>query len=147
MTIKTVFTNSLKDCNYVFLNGKVAHFINGVYLTDIESEIKELENEIKAFHPHIGQDSDISKRTVDTTNIDPLAGIKAAAIEEYLKSKASSEDSVTQLKTISEVDCNKETKDMGSTASIDQLKNRLNFGNSSTVAGATSGSSSSKSNS
>lgn len=90
MAIKQVFISSLGNSKYIFTNGKEANFINGEYSTDIESEIADLENQIKAGHPHIGRN--IAKLTVDTDSMDPIEDIKRRAIEEYVaKQKAASD--------------------------------------------------------
>lgn len=90
MTHKNLFLSSLKNCKYLFKNGKEAHFISGEYLTDIKSEIDELEEEVKLKHPHIY--TDLDKLTVDTTKLDPLEEIKKKAVEEYLAAQSKAVD-------------------------------------------------------
>ena len=89
MAIKQVFYCAMPSCNYLFKNGKPAIFINHEYLTDIKSEIEELDAEIAIGHPHIKRDE--LKKEVDDTKLDPLAAVKAQAIREYLAAQASTD--------------------------------------------------------
>ena len=81
-----LFKSSLASCQYHMKSGKTLHFKNGKYATDQEDEIAELEAEVKARHPHIFVDSGEASIT-ELAYRDPLAGIKARAIEEYLASQ------------------------------------------------------------
>ena len=141
MAIKHVFLNSLNFCKYIFASGKEANFISGQYLTSDPAEIEELTREAGMGHPHISIPTDEAKRTIDTTITDPLIAIKAKAVAEYLAAQAAAAlDPVTQLKTSSGTDEADKPKEMGNTASLDELKSRLNMSNSSTVAAAMAGS-------
>jgi len=111
MAIKRVFHCAMPSCNYLFKNGKPAIFINHEYLTDIQSEIDELEAEIAYGHPHISIDA--AKKEVDDTKLDPLSAVKAQAIKEYLAAEAAKDT----------------TKDMGSS-----IPEKLNVSNSGNVA-------------
>ncbi len=144
MSIKSVFLATMNSCKYIFLSGKEANFINGVYYTDVVSEIKELENEIFAGHPHISQSPDLAKRTIDTDTFDPLAAIKAKGVAEYLAAQAAAAaDPVTQLQPpANQLDVTEPKRDMGNTMSLDSLKAKLNTANSDTVGAAMAGSSS-----
>lgn len=62
MTIKRVYKNTLLDSQYLFRNGKSAHFQAGRYETNDELEIAELDAEIKAGIPHIYIDKNDSVR-------------------------------------------------------------------------------------
>lgn len=84
------FCANLPSCKYIFKSGKVANFVGGKYVTTIDSEIAELEEEIKFGHPHIFVDA--NERTVESEKADPLAAIKKKAIEEYLAAQAKAVD-------------------------------------------------------
>lgn len=90
MAIKKVFKSKIQSCNYVFKSGKQASFIAGKYLTDIDTEIEELEAEIKSGHPHIFIDA--NEKEVDTEKLDPLEEIKRKAIAEYLEAQKKAVD-------------------------------------------------------
>lgn len=59
MAILQIFKSKVSSVSYFFKNGKQAAFINGKFITDIESEIEELMTEIgeigsdKSKHPHL----------------------------------------------------------------------------------------------
>lgn len=53
MAIKRVYKNTMLSSQYIFKNGKAAHFTNGRYSTDDAQEIFELDAEIKLGVPHI----------------------------------------------------------------------------------------------
>lgn len=80
--VKTLhlFQSNLQSHNFVFKNGTVAHFIRGVYTTDIESEIDELNAEIKARHPHIFIDP--NRVTIAADELDPMSALKKKLKEE-----------------------------------------------------------------
>lgn len=80
--VKNLFFSTFPSCSYVFRNGKPAHFIGGKYSTAIESEIKELEEEIAAGHPHLYINE--QQRTISAADEDPIEQIKKKAIAEYL---------------------------------------------------------------
>lgn len=84
------FCSNLPSSKYVFRSGKVANFVRGQYLTTIQSEIDELNNEIELGHPHISIDP--KEKTVDSMHADPLAKIKKQAIEEYIAAQAAAID-------------------------------------------------------
>jgi hypothetical protein len=84
MSIKNRYFSRVPSIKYIFKNGKEAAFIGGVFDTDFESEIVELDAEIKSGHPHIFTDA--SQLTVDSEQVDPIEEIKKRAIAEYLAS-------------------------------------------------------------
>lgn len=53
MSIKRVYHNTMLNSQYLFKNGKAAHFTNGRFATDVASEISELDAEIVNGVPHI----------------------------------------------------------------------------------------------
>ena len=89
-TIKHAFQCSLGYSRFTLSKGKDVHFLNGEYLTDIQSEIDELNTEVANGHPHITVNPD--RVTVDTKFVDPLEAIKAKAIADYLANQAASLD-------------------------------------------------------
>ena len=86
VTIKRVFKSRVPFCKYIFKGGKEAPFIAGRYLTDIKSEIEELEAEVEAKHPTIYIDS--AEKEVNTAKLDPIEEIKRRAIAEFIASQA-----------------------------------------------------------
>lgn len=66
-------------------NGNRIRFVGGVYMTDNESEIKFLDEQIRAGHQmiYIKQGHTV----VDADALDPLAAIKKKAVEEYLENQ------------------------------------------------------------
>ena len=75
---------------YVFKSGQLAVFIGGVYRTNVETEINELNAEIRA---GIGAIWTIpGQEVVDSDDIDPMAVMKRKIIADYEKEKARSLD-------------------------------------------------------
>lgn len=72
------FESTMLSCRHVFSNGKVAHFINGVFRTNLEGEAEELKAEVKAKNPYLSY-----RGVVTADDFDPLARIKKQAVEEY----------------------------------------------------------------
>lgn len=89
-----VFHNSLVNCRYTFKNGKDANFLGGTYATDIQSEIAELNKEVKSGHPHIYVKPD--ELTIDTTFVDPMEAIKAKIRAELLAEQAAAAANKTE---------------------------------------------------
>lgn len=138
MALKQVFLNSLRNCKFILRNGKECNFINGMYFTDSADEIDELQYEISQGHPHLSQDADKSKREVDT-NADPLKTIKEAAIAEYLANQKVLEANQDETKTTLNDPLPKDPealKDMGTSMSLQALKDRVTMTNSSSIAGS-----------
>lgn len=121
MAIVRVFKSRVPFCKYLFKNGKEANFIGGVYTTDIETEIEELDTEIKLKHPTLFIDASDKER--DTEKIDPLDEIRRKAVADYLAGVAAATN---------------KSNDRGTTE-----QGRLNVANSSTIAEASAGSDSS----
>lgn len=92
--IARVFKSVIGTCSFPFLNGKMAHFINGKYLTDNKQEIQWLEDEVNSEppHPHIFIDPNEIEINI---NADPLEAIKKKAIAEYLAAQAKSQNNAT----------------------------------------------------
>lgn len=86
MAMLRVYKATFNSLNYLFKNGKPAIFVSGRFCTDVESEIKELDEEIAQKHPHIFIDS--NEREVDSTALDPMANLRATIIAEYLAKEA-----------------------------------------------------------
>jgi hypothetical protein len=90
MTIQTLFKSNQLSSNYIFRSGKVANFVHGRFSTDMQSEIDELESEIKLGHPNIFKDS--KEATIDTEKLDPLWRIKENIRAEILADIAKNND-------------------------------------------------------
>lgn len=87
MSTLRVFKATLPSVNYIFKNGKPAIFVQGVYTTDVVSEIEELDAEIAARHPHIFIDA--AMREIDSSAVDPIAALREKIIAEYKATMAS----------------------------------------------------------
>lgn len=90
MSTSNQYFSNIPACRYVFKSGKVAEFMSGKYLTAIDSEIAELEQEIKEGHPHI-----FIKKGHETADNDPLAGLKQKIINDYIASQQKAEKEAT----------------------------------------------------
>lgn len=86
MAIKNAYFSTLASCRYIFKNGAEAPFINYVFYTNDETQIKELDAEIAAGNNMIYTKPE--QLTVDTSKLDPLQAIKDAAIKEFLENQA-----------------------------------------------------------
>lgn len=86
MSTLKVFKAHLPSINYIFTNGKPAIFVQGVYRTDSEWEILELEREIKLGHPHLYIDP--LETEVDSEMIDPMNALRHKIIAEYKAEEA-----------------------------------------------------------
>ncbi len=80
-TLKKQFKSHLLSSKYIFKNGKEANFIGGVFLTNVEHEVSELQNEIELGHPHIYVD--LNALEVDTKYVDPMEALKAKHFAEF----------------------------------------------------------------
>jgi hypothetical protein len=83
MSIKEKFKSTIGPQQYLFKNGKAAHFELGVYLTDVPEEISELKKEIKNGMPYIYQDPEDA--IVDTTLQDKIRAAQADAVKRVIK--------------------------------------------------------------
>ena len=81
-----VYKSAIPHINYIFKNGKLAVFTNGVFRTDIEGEIQELETEIKLGHPHIYVDA--AEKIIDSEMVDPMNALRHKIIQEFLAKQA-----------------------------------------------------------
>lgn len=90
MSTLRVFKSTIPSINYIFKNGKPAIFQVGVFRTDIEWEIKELEAEIAAGHPHIYIDE--KEREIDSEMVDPMNALRAKIIAEFLEQQKKATD-------------------------------------------------------
>lgn len=82
-TEKNLFKSQFTSHRYIFKDGKTAAFIDSKYLTDVESEIEELNHEIKLGHPTIYVDPD--QVTIDPKDLDPLNAIRKSLREEIMQ--------------------------------------------------------------
>lgn len=65
---------------YAFRSGKTVHFLNGMYATESETEIKELTEECKSGHENYYIDS--AQTTIESEMMDPMAILIARIREE-----------------------------------------------------------------
>lgn len=122
MAILHVFKSRIPSCKFLFKNGKEANFIGGRFMTDVQSEIDELQAEVTLNHPHIYVDSAEAK--VDSEKLDPLEEIRKKAVADYLAKQAAAVAT---------------SNDRGSTAQGGKLEG---IANSATIASGAAGSSS-----
>jgi hypothetical protein len=120
MSIKAVFKSSLPNIQYLFKNGKSAAFIGGAYYTDVESEIKELQDEVTNRHPIIFIDP--AQSQIDSADLDPMSVLKKKFYAEFLAQQAAAVQ---------------KDRDMGTTSQTGVLQG---IANSTTIAEAMSGS-------
>lgn len=95
----TVFKSQAPVMGYCFRNGKVIHFVNGIYATSSKEEIAELTTECENGHPNYYIDAEQTK--IDSEMLDPMAALRARIREEE------------RAKLIAATD---PTRDMGTTA-------------------------------
>lgn len=93
-TEKHEFQNTAGSVQYLFKNGKSAHFIGGLYYTDIPYEIAELNKEIEEGNPFIH-----FIRTVDTDGLNPLAVLRAKHFAEFTLMQAKAIDKNNNMGT------------------------------------------------
>lgn len=74
---------SIPSCKYFFKDAHPAYFVEGRFATQDETEIAELDAEIKAKHPHIYIDS--NETEADAAVQDPMSALKKKIIAEYVK--------------------------------------------------------------
>ena len=96
------FKCNIPSSRFVFKSGKVAHFNCGIYNTESQKEIDELNAEVAEGHPHITAAGEITAE-----QLDPMSALRAKIIEEY---KASAERA------------NNPNNDMGSTSTDSNQK-------------------------
>lgn len=82
---KQAFRNNVKHSKYIFRNGKVANFVDGVYVTTVEWEVEELMKEVKARHPHIHL---MDGKDIPQTADEAREALRAKIIAEHEATKA-----------------------------------------------------------
>lgn len=80
MSMLRLYKSYLPTVNYILGNGKPAIFIEGRYATEVESEIAELDNEVRLKHPHIYIDD--AEKEVDSVKVDPIEALTTRIREE-----------------------------------------------------------------
>lgn len=81
-TILNIYKSHLASVNVIMPNGKVLHFVNGVYRTSFPDEVAFLNAEVAARHPHIWIDP--MEETVDSELVDPMAMLRHTIEQEIL---------------------------------------------------------------
>jgi hypothetical protein len=84
--VYSVFKNRIPSCTFVQKNGNVISFVEGTYRTTKQDEIDEITAEINAGHPHMYIDP--NQKTIQSDQLDPLAGLRTRIIAEYLAAQA-----------------------------------------------------------
>lgn len=97
MATLRVFKCTIPSVNFIFANGKAAIFQYGVYRTNMEWEISELEKEIAAGHPHIYIDA--AEREIDSEMVDPMNALRAKIIAEYVAAQEAAIDPSNDMGT------------------------------------------------
>jgi hypothetical protein len=82
MSLVNVYKTRVNNSRYVFSNGTVATFRGDTFITEDESEIAQLDNEIRLKHPSIYQEP--GQRGIDPKTLDPMEIFKEKIIAEYL---------------------------------------------------------------
>ncbi len=77
-----LYKSSILSCKMHTQSGKELNFVKGRYATGNEAEIKFLDAEVEAGHPHIYVDKGESE--VDSVQVDPLTAIRAKAVADYI---------------------------------------------------------------
>lgn len=90
MSLVNVYKTRVNNSRYVFSNGTVATFRGDTFITDDESEIAQLDNEIRLKHPSIYEDP--RQRGIDPKTLDPMEIFKEKIIAEYLTKVASAQN-------------------------------------------------------
>ena len=74
------FHSTFPTAKYIFKNGEIAQFQNGIYLTENPLKIEELTEEIKLGNPYLFVGD---KAVVTAEDMDPLAALKKKIIAEH----------------------------------------------------------------
>lgn len=121
MALKQVFKSQVISCRYIFgdegpSKGKVAPFVNFMYLTNVPEEIAELNKQIE-LTPHglIYRDPDFLETDSDA---DPIAEFKAKVIAEYEANKQRALDAAKNTSTSTSNGVNPLTSAMSNEANI-----------------------------
>ncbi len=77
-----LFKSNLKSCQYIFKDGSVAYFTNGIYTTSDDEKAAQLQNEIKKDHPHLS--IEVGREKVAADELDPVSVLKKKLKAEIL---------------------------------------------------------------
>ena len=81
-----LFKSNIPSSRYIFKDGTVANFTQGIYTTSIQEYIKELDTEILKGHPHISRESGRAQVSLD--ELDPVSVMKKKLKAEILAEMA-----------------------------------------------------------
>ena len=81
-----LFKSYVPSIQFVFKNGKLAHFRDGRYATKVESEIQELTEEINNGHPTFYIDSNEEETTQEF--LDPMDELRKKFYKEFKEAAA-----------------------------------------------------------
>lgn len=90
MSLVNVYKTRVNNSRYVFSSGTVATFRGDTFITEDESEIAQLDNEIRLKHPSIYQEA--GQRGIDPKTLDPMEIFKEKIIAEYLAKVAAAQN-------------------------------------------------------
>lgn len=105
MSIKRVYKASIGSSQYLFANGKSAHFVDGRYETDIADEIQELDEQINKYRvPHIFIDPNDATRDTGLEDFlrEKQKQATVAAIKEYEEKQAAKAANPDELPEVPE---------------------------------------------
>lgn len=77
-----LFHSTMKSCRYIFKDGTAANFVNGKFVTTMDSQIAELQDAIAKRHPHIFVKT--GEETVDYDIADPIAALRKKLFAEFM---------------------------------------------------------------
>jgi len=81
-----LFKSHIPSVQYIFTNGKIAHFKEGRYATRIQSEIEELTTTCEAGHPTFYIDN--TEAETDKEFLDPMSELRARFFKEFQEAAA-----------------------------------------------------------
>lgn len=81
-----LFKSHVPSIQFVFKNGKLAHFRDGRYATKVESEIQELTEEINNGHPTFFIDQNEAETTQEF--LDPMDELRQKFFKEFQEAAA-----------------------------------------------------------
>lgn len=92
-----LYKSSQRNVNFIFPNGRTAHFKNSTYFTSNAYEIAVLDSEVASGHPVISYDPNHKYITEEEKN--PMLALRKKHIEEYLAEQAAFLDAAKNVST------------------------------------------------
>lgn len=78
------FKTQVSSSKYIFRNGKIGNFVQGIYVTNLPKEIEELREEIAAGNTYFSEIGEVS-----AVEADPVSRLKEDAIKEFIERQKS----------------------------------------------------------